>query len=106
MPDDAEAVLLEMKGALADAITKWAELEDALALLLSEVLGPEPYGPLIYFAPVATATRFSIVGAVLSLYLKSDPRLWQFCDNWARSWVSWERRGIYGINLPTVRSSP
>ena len=72
--------LSKMKIALADAVTKWAELEDALALLLSEALGSEQrLGPLIYFAPVATKTRLAIVDAVLPLYLKSDPRFWQFC---------------------------
>ena len=77
--------LSKMKIALADAVTKWAELEDALALLLSEALGSEQrLGPLIYFAPVATKTRLAIVDAVLPLYLKSDPRFWQFCPIWTR----------------------
>jgi hypothetical protein len=75
-----------MKSALADAITQWAGVEDNMAFLLSAVLDHplQNYGTLIYFTPIATETRFSIVNAVVEKHLRSDPVHWDVLKLWPK----------------------
>ena len=64
-----EAAIL--KGTVADAIFAWAEVEEALCSLLSDVLAirDRAYGPAIYYAISAAELRISIVDAAVQHWL-------------------------------------
>ena len=63
--------ITDLKIALADAISAWSHIEDALCLLLSEILHRHrAHAPAIYFAPTSTETRFAIVDRSLRIYAK------------------------------------
>jgi hypothetical protein len=65
-PNDPEILALRL--AMADAISAWAHLEDALCALLGTILQSNltNFGPAVYFGPSAAETRIAIVERAVS----------------------------------------